>query len=626
VQKYDTGIAMTPNNENTGNHPGLFGERSDGDDEEDTNDATTNVRSSSEDKDDNHNDDDKETTREEPTSNNKETQTLSPFELSDIKSRLYMSSKFDAELFGEPQDDEQQDDAEDTTTQDDGLPCSPLPLDEEAEVSVIPKGDAGLFGESEGDDAVVAPSPLAIRPQNNQVQAFIHSNVSVTNIAVADEFIVAHPIPDEQAIVHAALHSFQVEDQAAHTIRGNDSSHKNNMKFMLLAMAFLIVGLVVGVAVGFGVDSQAGNASSSSITQAAPTTAPAPGAVPSILAANGSLGEWVFCSASSQCANGCCSTRYSVSDGRLKCTPVGGYRPDMCIPPAPEVDWYLDDWAFCNTSAQCANGCCSREFSTSDGKLKCTPIAAFDPHICVSSYSNSSFPTSSPLDGLNDTETSVENQPLYVGRYIWTWSPTNDKNDTNLSFSVAFSGWVDIYEALRASESVYSVLQGEKYISIGGGNENGYWNQSALALLNDAIVQGDLKFYEGIVYDIEEGDTGLLSSFRDSFAIAKSHGFKVIVTISHSAPYGFADASELMQGFFVETNIDALSPQLYTTGMEGSNDYSEGNDVAWTDYYNATPAIVPSLVNGGIYFTDAQEYFATNHDIHIQGYIQWTQD
>ena len=32
------------------------------------------------------------------------------------------------------------------------------------------------------------------------------------------------------------------------------------------------------------------------------------------------LGDWEFCSASSQCADGCCSTQYS-GDGLLKCTP-----------------------------------------------------------------------------------------------------------------------------------------------------------------------------------------------------------------------------------------------------------------------------------------------------------------
>ena len=38
------------------------------------------------------------------------------------------------------------------------------------------------------------------------------------------------------------------------------------------------------------------------------------------------LGEWALCSHSSQCANGCCSKKYSTSDGKLKCTPVGGFK------------------------------------------------------------------------------------------------------------------------------------------------------------------------------------------------------------------------------------------------------------------------------------------------------------
>ena len=233
--------------------------------------------------------------------------------------------------------------------------------------------------------------------------------------------------------------------------------------------------------------------------------------------------------------------------------------------------------------------------------------------------------------------TMYANASLYSGRYVWTWSSTdddganpalhmNDDDAANLTFSVAFSGWGDIYAALSESEIVYPILQGEKYISVGGGTENGYWTASVLSRLDDAIGKGALDAYVGMVYDIEEGDSGLLSMFRHSFAIAKSKGFKVIVTYSHSAPYGIEDASLLMQGFFLETNIDALSPQLYTTGNESLNDYSELYNVAWSDYYNATPAIIPSLVNGGSYFMDAQEFFETEYGIPISGYVQWTQN
>ena len=52
------------------------------------------------------------------------------------------------------------------------------------------------------------------------------------------------------------------------------------------------------------------------------------------------LGDWAFCTSSSQCQNQCCSSKYSTSDGRLKCTPVGGFKPsegcvDSATPPAP---------------------------------------------------------------------------------------------------------------------------------------------------------------------------------------------------------------------------------------------------------------------------------------------------
>ena len=48
-------------------------------------------------------------------------------------------------------------------------------------------------------------------------------------------------------------------------------------------------------------------------------------------------GDWEFCTNSNQCRNQCCSNKYSTSDGRLKCTPVGGFKPwEGCLgAPAP---------------------------------------------------------------------------------------------------------------------------------------------------------------------------------------------------------------------------------------------------------------------------------------------------
>ena len=114
-----------------------------------------------------------------------------------------------------------------------------------------------------------------------------------------------------------------------------------------------------------------------------------------------SLGDWNFCSSSSQCRNGCCSMLYS-NDGRLKCTPVGGFQASHCVagggggpaptptppPPTPPVGGSgtlgtLTDWATCAGSYQCRNGCCSRLYSN-DGSLICTPVEDVYASHCVS--------------------------------------------------------------------------------------------------------------------------------------------------------------------------------------------------------------------------------------------------
>jgi len=105
-------------------------------------------------------------------------------------------------------------------------------------------------------------------------------------------------------------------------------------------------------------------------------------------------GDWETCTSSNQCRNQCCSGKYS--GGVLKCTPVGGFKPsEGCVgssispdppspsPPSPSppspTPTGLGDWVFCTNSNQCKNQCCSKKYSTSDGRLKCTPVGGFKP-------------------------------------------------------------------------------------------------------------------------------------------------------------------------------------------------------------------------------------------------------
>jgi len=153
--------------------------------------------------------------------------------------------------------------------------------------------------------------------------------------------------------------------------------------------------------------------------------------------------------------------------------------------------------------------------------------------------------------------------------------------------------------------------------------KKGIFTASALANIDAAISANELKGWQGVVYDIEEGDSGLAAAFKASFANSKAKGLSVLVTTSHSRPYGITDGSQLMTGFFADSNIDYISPQLYTSGTEGANDFIAVGTM-WKEYAKSKAKIVPSIVLGSRDFPTAQAYFA-NVGVTLAGYVQWTQ-
>jgi len=189
--------------------------------------------------------------------------------------------------------------------------------------------------------------------------------------------------------------------------------------------------------------------------------------------------------------------------------------------------------------------------------------------------------------------------------------------------AVCFSGWITISDATSNCANIKSQLPGKKYLSFGGGNENGRWTLSALTNLDSGIKSNQLAGWDGIVYDIEEGDSGLATAFATSFATAKANGLGVLVTVSHSEPYAVSDAAALMTSFFSNSNIDYLSPQLYTTGSETTNDYTAVGTL-WSSYATAKAKIIPSVVLGSRDYPTAQTYFS-QYGITLYGYVQWTQ-
>lgn len=208
-------------------------------------------------------------------------------------------------------------------------------------------------------------------------------------------------------------------------------------------------------------------------------------------------------------------------------------------------------------------------------------------------------------------------------RGFWDWTYSHGHPPADSTISMAFSGWADIKTALQQSHHKLATMVGDKYLCIGGGNASGAMTTQVLNALAHAISQGLLCDYDGIAYDVEEGESDLSEAFRASFSTAQAHGLKVLVTISHSAPYGIKDAKALMMSFFNDANINYLSPQLYTTGKEAQNDYATSHEVTWTMYADCRAEIVPSLVNASMY-DDAKQFFASQ-GVTLSGYVQWQQ-
>lgn len=81
----------------------------------------------------------------------------------------------------------------------------------------------------------------------------------------------------------------------------------------------------------------------------------------------------------------------------------------------------------------------------------------------------------------------------------------------------------------------------------------------------------------------------------------------MVVAVPHSAPTNTdspADATAFMTAWVADTNIDILSPTLYSTGTESSPVYDETSNCksqgcVWTLFKNAKGSFVPSIVVGG---------------------------
>ena len=219
--------------------------------------------------------------------------------------------------------------------------------------------------------------------------------------------------------------------------------------------------------------------------------------------------------------------------------------------------------------------------------------------------------------------TENNSSSIVAGYYLQSWvkPPATPPAGTNLS--ICFTGLLDVKDVLANCAEINTELAGKKFLSFGGGTSNGSWSLTSLSSLNDAISAKQFAGWDGICYDIELGDAGLGAAFAASFANAKSVDLSVLVTISHSQPYGITDASTLMTSFISNQNITFLSPQLYTTGLEATNDFTAVG-TTWDAYALSQAKILPSVVLGVRDFPLALTFFS-KLNITLGGFVQWTQ-
>ena len=225
--------------------------------------------------------------------------------------------------------------------------------------------------------------------------------------------------------------------------------------------------------------------------------------------------------------------------------------------------------------------------------------------------------TTTPPTASTQTGHDSADAAQVIGYWDEGWRKVTPPEGANMA--IAFMGYSDITTALQDSAKLISAMVGKKYLCLGGGNDAGGWSIQTIQKVIDSL--DDVTAYDGLAFDVEIcEDQGLAPSFTEVFAEVKAKNLDLLVTISHSEPYGCKDAPTLMKAFLSDPSIDYLSPQLYTTGNETQNDYTAVG-TPWTAYAEAESIIVPSIVRADMY-SDAQAYFK-NQGVTLGGFIQW---
>lgn len=230
--------------------------------------------------------------------------------------------------------------------------------------------------------------------------------------------------------------------------------------------------------------------------------------------------------------------------------------------------------------------------------------------------------------------------PEIIGYYSWNWG-AGSTGSPGANAGCAFTGYTDVTKAISMYTPGASwccpVLLGTKYITLGGGNSAGTFDEASLHSIADQIHAVIDAGYEGVMFDVEEVDgpsSRLVPAFATAFDACKRAGLYVAVTTSHSAPYQTdtpADAVALVKAWAADKNIDILSPQLYSSGQESAPEFAETNSCkdagcTWELYKTTQAKFAPSIVAAS-QFDAVKQFFQNNStlSISVDGFFQWAQ-
>jgi len=233
----------------------------------------------------------------------------------------------------------------------------------------------------------------------------------------------------------------------------------------------------------------------------------------------------------------------------------------------------------------------------------------------------------------------LDQDPEIIGYYSWNWG-AGSFGPPGANAGAAFTGLVNVGQAINGYPEGAAwccpTLAGEKWLTVGGGNAAGTFSVDSINSIgwSAETIWRSTPLYAGVLFDVEivyGNSSSVVEAFAAAFKNLKYGNLKVGVTTSHSAPY-MTDTPEvavdLVKSWVKDSNIDFLSPQLYSSGMEGAPDFAETNNCkaagcTWELYIGMTPEMVPSLVEES-HYKHTESFFA-NLGIQTTGFFQWKQ-